>query len=135
MMQVTSFIRKYHICMSFLLVVLRANSHSCTVALALPLLRLVTHMTTCDRWKCPRNSLECINESDLDWVGWLVFAILTVAHTAGDVINGLKLLILCGKRRHDNGTGARFFIAGLCLTFVSTFTVYTSTVYNSAIAR
>ncbi|KAL7456162.1 hypothetical protein ACHAWC_007672 [Mediolabrus comicus] len=92
-------------------------------------------MPTCDRWKCPRNSLECINESDLDWVGWLVFAILTIAHTAGDIINGLKLLILCGKRRHDNGTRARFFIAGLCLTFVSTFTVYTSTVYNSAIAR
>lgn|SRR6056300_250372 len=132
MMQVTSFIRKYHICMASFLVILRVNSQSCTVALALPLPRLTP---MCDRWKCPRNSLECINESDLDWVGWLVFAILTVAHTAGDIINGLKLLILCGKRRHDNGTRARFFIAGLCLTFVSTFTVYTSTVYNSAIAR
>jgi hypothetical protein len=130
MMQVTSFIRKYHICMASLLVDLCVNSHSCNVAPSL--LRLTT---TCDRWKCPRNSLECINESDLDWIGWLVFAILTVAHTAGDIINGLKLLLLCGKRRHDNGTRARFFIAGLCLTFVSTFTVYTSTVYNSAIAR
>ena len=45
MMQVTSFIRKYHICMASLLVVLRANSHTCTVALALPLPRLTP---TCD---------------------------------------------------------------------------------------
>lgn len=46
MMQVTSFIRKYHICMSSLLVVLRVYSHSCNVAPSL--LRLMTHMPTCD---------------------------------------------------------------------------------------
>ena len=46
MMQVTSFIRKYHICMASLLVVLRVSSHSCNVTPSL--LQIMTHMQTCD---------------------------------------------------------------------------------------
>ena len=86
-------------------------------------------------WKCPRNSTECTNESDLDWRGWTLFAILMAAHLLKDIINGLKLLVLSGKRRHCNTTRLQFFLGGFFLTWVSLFTVYASTVYNMAIAR
>jgi len=86
-------------------------------------------------WKCPRNSTECTNESDLDWQGWALFVIMMAAHVLKDIINGLKLLILSGKRRHSRTSRTRFFVGGFFLTWVSLFTVYASTVYNIAIAR
>ena len=38
-------------------------------------------------WKCPRNSTECTNESDLDWRGWTLFAILMAAHLLKDILS------------------------------------------------
>ena len=64
-----------------------------------------------------------------------MFGVLMAAHCLKDLINGIKLLVLSGKRRHGRNSRMRFFVAGLCLTFVSLFTVYASTVYNNAIAR
>lgn len=86
-------------------------------------------------WKCPRDSLECTDESDLDWQGWIIFCILMAAHLLKDMINGLKLLVFCGKRRHDSYSKITYFIGGLFLTWVSVFALYASTVYNIAIAR
>jgi len=86
-------------------------------------------------WKCSRNSTICTDESDLNWQGWALFAILMAAHLLKDIINGLKLLILCGKRRHSTTSRMRFFVGGFFLTWISLFTVYASTVYNIAIAR
>ena len=86
-------------------------------------------------WKCPRNSTECSDESDLDWQGWALFVILMAAHILKDIINGLKLLILCGKRRHGRKARMQYFIGGFFLTWIPLFAVYASTVYNIAIAR
>jgi len=86
-------------------------------------------------WKCPRNSTECSDESDLDWQGWALFVILMAAHVLKDIINGLKLLILCGKRRHGSRARMQYFIGGFFLTWIPLFAVYASTVYNMAIAR
>ena len=86
-------------------------------------------------WKCPRNSIECTDESDLDWQGWALFVILMAAHVLKDIINGLKLLILCGKRRHGRRARMQYFIGGFFLTWIPLFAVYASTVYNIAIAR
>ena len=38
-------------------------------------------------WKCPRNSTECTNESDLDSRGWMLFAILMAAHLLKDILS------------------------------------------------
>ena len=86
-------------------------------------------------WKCPRDSTECSDESDLDWQGWALFVILMAAHVLKDIINGLKLLILSGKRRHDRRSRMQYFIGGFFLTLIPLFAVYASTVYNIAIAR
>ena len=86
-------------------------------------------------WKCPRNSTECSDESDLDWQGWALFVILMAAHVLKDIINGLKLLILSGKLRHDRRSRMQYFIGGFFLTWIPLFAVYASTVYNIAIAR
>ena len=86
-------------------------------------------------WKCPRNSLECTDESDLDWEGWIIFSILMAAHLMKDFVNGLKLLLFCGKRSHGIYSKIRYFTGGLFLTWISSFALYASTVYNKAIAR
>ena len=59
-------------------------------------------------FKCPRNNLYCTDESDLTWQGWCLFGILMAAHLLKDIINGLKLLILSGIRRHSNSKRIRF---------------------------
>lgn len=86
-------------------------------------------------WRCPRDSMECRDESDLNWQGWTIYGILMAAHLLKDLINGLKLLILCGKRRHGLHSRTRYFVGGTFLTWVALFTLYASTVYNTAIAR
>ncbi|KAL7554398.1 hypothetical protein ACHAWF_017845, partial [Thalassiosira exigua] len=85
-------------------------------------------------YKCPRDQEECDNTSDLTWRGWLVFAILMVAHLAKDVINGTKMIILSAKARHSAWQRARFFTGGTLLVAVTAFTLYVSTIYNGAIA-
>ena len=59
-------------------------------------------------FKCPRNNLYCTDESDLTWQGWCLFVILMAAHLLKDIINGLKLLILSGKRRHSKSKRIRY---------------------------
>ena len=63
-------------------------------------------------FKCPMNNLYCTDESDLTWQGWCLFGILMAAHLLRDIINGLKLLILSGKRRHSNSKRIRY-LAGM----------------------
>ena len=57
-----------------------------------------------------------------------------VSHLLKDVISGLKLILLSGKSRHDSKMRIRFFLGGFFLTFVSSFTIFATTVYNIAIA-
>mmetsp|Transcript_33748 Transcript_33748/g.62023 ORF Transcript_33748/g.62023 Transcript_33748/m.62023 type:complete len:561 (+) Transcript_33748:658-2340(+) len=86
-------------------------------------------------YKCPRNSETCIKESDEDWIGWIIFAVVMLSHQLSDFISGLKLLILAGKQRNGRNKRIRLFVGGSSLCFVSVLTVYASTVYNLAIAR
>ena len=51
-------------------------------------------------WKCSRNSLECTDQDDLGWQGWVICVTLMGAHLLKDIINGINLLLLCGKHRH-----------------------------------
>merc|ERR1711957_281746 len=85
-------------------------------------------------WKCPRDNYECNNTADLTYQGWVAFAILMATHVLKDIINGMKLVVLSGKRRNDTQTRLRFFIGGTLLAALSLFTFYTSVIYNTAIA-
>ncbi len=86
-------------------------------------------------WKCPRNSPECTDESDLNWEGWVIFTILMISHVLKDIINGMKLLLFCGKRGHGILYRIRSYFGGFILSWVSALAIYASAVYNQAIAR
>jgi hypothetical protein len=85
-------------------------------------------------FKCPRDTDECGDISDMDVQGWFSYFILMAAHLLKDLISGLKLLVLSAKQRHDFTTRTRYFFGGLLLISVTAFTFYVSTIYNMAIA-
>ena len=85
-------------------------------------------------WKCNRDQIDCRDTSDLDWRGWTVFGILMATHLLVDIINGVKLVILSAKQRHDWNTRTRYFIGGTLMVNITAFTLYVSTIYNAAIA-
>ena len=85
-------------------------------------------------WKCNRDQIDCRDTSDLDWRGWTVFGVLMATHLLEDIINGVKLVILSAKQRHQWDTRIRYFIGGTLMVTVTAFTLYVSTIYNAAIA-
>ncbi|KAL7465661.1 hypothetical protein ACHAXS_005978, partial [Conticribra weissflogii] len=85
-------------------------------------------------WKCFRDEEMCSNDADLDATGWIIFGILMTSHLLPDIINGAKMIMLSGKVCYNFTQRARFFLGGLLLITVTAFTLYTSIVYNKAIA-
>jgi hypothetical protein len=85
-------------------------------------------------WKCSRDQDECRDTSDLNWKGWTVFGVLMATHLLKDLINGIKMIVLSAKERHETNTRARYFVGGTLMATVTSFTLYVSTIYNAAIA-
>mmetsp|Transcript_30096 Transcript_30096/g.63464 ORF Transcript_30096/g.63464 Transcript_30096/m.63464 type:complete len:409 (-) Transcript_30096:71-1297(-) len=85
-------------------------------------------------WQCPRDEVMCSYTGDLDWKGWVAFAILMGFHLLEDIINGFKMTVLSGNRNNTRGDRIKFFCGGALLNFVSLFTVFVSAIYNGAIA-
>ena len=85
-------------------------------------------------WKCTRDKETCFDTSDLDWKGWLAFAVLMAAHLLKDGISGIKMINYSAKQRHQHSSKIRFFIGGTLLTMITAITTYVSTMYNLAIA-
>ena len=85
-------------------------------------------------WKCTRDKDECFDTNDLDWRGWIAFAILMASHLLTDAINGMKMIKHSTKQRHGRNARIRLFVGGTLLTFVTVFTTYVSTLYNQVIA-
>lgn len=85
-------------------------------------------------WKCTRDKDECFDTNDLDWRGWIAFAILMGSHLLTDAINGMKMIKHSTKQRHGRNARIRLFVGGTLLTFVTVFTTYVSTLYNQVIA-
>jgi len=86
-------------------------------------------------FKCPAFTEECKDEDETTPLGWLFFALIMIGHVLADFVNGIKLLILSGGQELSRHRRIRLFIGGLCLCFVSSLTVFSSVVYNQAIAR
>ena len=85
-------------------------------------------------WKCPRDADVCEDKADLDDRGWAAFGILMIAHLSKDLINGLKMVKLSTKEGHHLHARIRFFIGGTLLCGITSFTLFTSAIYNKAIA-
>jgi hypothetical protein len=85
-------------------------------------------------WFCPRDNVECRDTGDLTKNGWLAFGVLMAAYVSKDIINGVKLVVLSGKRRNHFHRRIRFFTSGTLYFSVSVFTLYASIIYNMAIA-
>jgi hypothetical protein len=64
-------------------------------------------------WKCTRDSDVCFSTTDLNWKGWLAFIIMIFTHLSKDVINGVKMILLCAKEREDRLANLRFFIGSV----------------------
>ena len=43
-------------------------------------------------WECCHNSINYKSDSDIDWQGWVVFALIISSHLMTDFVNGLNLL-------------------------------------------
>lgn len=85
-------------------------------------------------WKCPRDKIECDDKADLNSAGWVIFGILMVSHLLKDLVNASKMIVLCAKKGYGFNSRIRFFVGGLFLSIVTTFTLFASTIYNKAIA-
>jgi len=83
---------------------------------------------------CPRDQVTCENRADLTKQGWAAFGILMAVHLSKDLINGMKLVSLAASEGHYFHRQVRFFLSGMLLTTVTSFTLYSSAIYNKAIA-
>jgi Leucine rich repeat len=80
-------------------------------------------------WRCPRNSMECVDERNIDGYGWTVWTLLVFTSLLEDFANGLKLVYISVSR-----ASLHCFISSAILLAISSLAAYTSFVYNRAIA-
>jgi len=85
-------------------------------------------------FKCPLDTPDCRDTQGWTPSGWLLFAILMVAHVLKDIINGSRMVALCSKGGHPLHKRVRFFFGGSVLIVFSTFILFASTMYNYRIA-
>jgi len=76
--------------------------------------------------KCNPSENECVNTNSVTPRGWLIFTILMVVFLSKDLICGLKMVKLSGKRRHNHSLRARLFSGGfiLCGTTMVKYTYW-----------
>lgn len=86
-------------------------------------------------WSCNPSDNRCIDTNGVTNMGYTIFVILMIVFLSTDLICGLKLVVLSGKRRHSHSVRARFFIGGIALCSVTMYIVYVSTLYIMATAR
>jgi hypothetical protein len=77
-------------------------------------------------WKCPRDTDECKDKSDLENWMWVIFCLLMVTFLAKDMISGSKLIYHSAKVRHSLGSRVRYFFGGMCLCWITLFAIYVS---------
>merc|ERR1712194_564478 len=85
-------------------------------------------------WECSRSNSECQDTSNAGPFGWVLFGVLMAIFLSKDVICGLKLIILSGKRRQSHSQRARFFLGGVLLCCINIYTIHASAIYNKATA-
>jgi len=85
-------------------------------------------------WKCIRSANTCKDTSSVTLLGWVIFVILMVVFLAKDLICGLKMVKLSGKKRHGHSLRARLFSGGVILCGATMYIIYASAIYIRATA-
>ena len=70
-------------------------------------------------WKCNPSEDKCEDTNDVTPMGYSILFVLMVVFLFKDLIDGLKMVILSGKKRHSHSLRARFFIAGIIVCSVT----------------
>ena len=70
-------------------------------------------------WKCNPSEDTCKNENDVSTWGYTSFFVLMLMFLLKDLIDGFKMVVLSGKKRHRPSLRARFFIGGMILCAIS----------------
>ena len=99
------------------------NPHRCFLCQEFDLSREVDLEYT---WKCIPSGDVCTNTNDVTVNGWVTFVVLMAIFLLKDLVCGLKLIILAGKKRHPFSVRARFFCSGViccCITVVRLFRI------------
>lgn len=79
---------------------------------------------------CHENTLDCQDTSSVTPFGWIMLAIVTLTFLAGDLVKSL-LQIRVAVESFD----LRFAISGFVLCFLTTLALFTSIIYNRALAQ
>ena len=79
-------------------------------------------------------SIGCKSDSDIDWQGWVVFALIISSYLMTDLVNGLKLLGIFTMMDDAPLKRCQCFFSGLFLFLITFLTLYTSIMYNMVIA-
>jgi len=86
-------------------------------------------------WQCPPDLIGCRNTIGRSWRGWLAFYFLMVAHLMKDAIKGSKLIVISSNTQHlGMKKSCSVFFGGTVILLMSLFVLYTSIIYNNAIA-
>jgi len=80
--------------------------------------------------RCPANSLTCDDEAFRPWYGWALFFVVTILFLGSDFIDSFLQL-----RKAVAMANLRFFLSGLILFFLTMLALYTSFLYNVALAE
>lgn len=75
-------------------------------------------------WQCPRDTDVCDNESELNYLGWIMFSLVMVGFLAKDLINGSRLIYHSTKLRHNRKSRIRYFVGGTSLCLITVFAIY-----------
>ena len=81
-------------------------------------------------FQCPDNSIDCIDLKKTNTRGWLMFTIVILCFMGPDIAMSMKQLNQ-GIVRRD----ATLLASGIMLLFLSIFAIYSSFVYNRALAE
>uniref|UniRef100_A0A7S4WD27 Uncharacterized protein n=1 Tax=Ditylum brightwellii TaxID=49249 RepID=A0A7S4WD27_9STRA len=83
---------------------------------------------------CPRNNLECRNESDVTSIGIIFFVLLALIFLLVDILNGLKLVWGTSKYGFSKES-FQIFVGGCSLFSITCLALYATVVYNVATSR
>jgi len=85
-------------------------------------------------YTCPRNNLDCRNNSDVTAFGWIVFTVFALVYLMCDLLNGLKLVLGASKYGLTR-KGFQSFFGGCSLFVITALALYATVVYNIAASR
>jgi hypothetical protein len=80
-------------------------------------------------FRCPLNSEGCSDEWAVSAYGWAMWLFLILASLLDDLVNGVKLVTLSASRK-----SFRSLLCGMVLFGVASLAIFTSAMYNQAIA-